>query len=108
MVFQVVGSHSFRVLVGNPNCLSLIGYVQIVLKRRPDLLLEVRKVPIMMRVMHFPLTQGKAKEKDEVPIDYSKRGSLGQLLSVKRRTFQRSSASNVRDLELCCSDESHH
>jgi SOS-response transcriptional repressor LexA len=97
MVFQAIGSHSFRVLVGDPNCLSLIGYGQIILRRRSDLLPEVRKVPIMMRVMPLPLMQGKANKEDKVPTDRSKRGSPEQLLSIKR-TFQRSSASNVRSL----------
>jgi hypothetical protein len=61
---QSIGSHSFRVLVGDPNCPSLIGYGHIVLRRRPDLLPEVHKVPIMMRVMPLPCMQGKEKEND--------------------------------------------
>jgi hypothetical protein len=86
--------------VGNPNFPSLIGSKKIVLKRRQDLLPKVRKVPIMMRVMPLPLIQGKEKEEDKVSTDHSKRGSLDQLLSIKRRTFQRSSASNVRSLTI--------
>jgi hypothetical protein len=98
MVFQAIGSHSFRVLVGNQNFLSLIDYGKIVLRRRPNLLPEVHKVPIMMKVMPLPLMQGKAKEKDEVPSNHSKKESPEHLLSIKRRIFQRLSASNVRIL----------
>jgi hypothetical protein len=75
MAFQAIGSNSFRVLVGDPNCLSLITYGQIVLRRRSDLLPEVHNVPIMMRVMSLPLMQGKEKEEDEVPADHSKKES---------------------------------
>jgi hypothetical protein len=34
---QVIGSHSFKVSVGNPKCLSLIAYGKIVLRKRQDL-----------------------------------------------------------------------
>ena len=40
MVFLFIGSHSFRVLVGDPNCPSLTDYGLIALKRIRDLQLE--------------------------------------------------------------------
>jgi hypothetical protein len=82
--------------VGDPNCLSLIGYGQIVLRSRPGLQLEVRKVPIMMKFMPLRLMQGKAKEEEEVPTNHSKEENVEQLLSIKRKIFQRFSASNVK------------
>jgi hypothetical protein len=65
MVFQIIGSHSFRVSVGDPNFLILIAYEKIVLGRRQELQGGVHIVLIMMKVMLLPLMKGKEKEEED-------------------------------------------
>jgi hypothetical protein len=96
MVFQAIGSHSFKVSVGDPNCPSLIVYGR-VLKRRPDLQLEACNVPITMTIKPLSLMQGKEKEKEEVSAKHLKEGSQHQLLSTIR-TCQRFNASDVTSM----------
>jgi len=76
MGFQIIGSHSFRVLLGDPNCLCSIGYGNIVLMRRLDLQIEVCKVPIMMKFKPLLLMQEEEEEEEEVSADHSKEESL--------------------------------
>ena len=49
MVFPILGNHSFRALVGDPNCPSLINYGQIVNKKKLDLQLEASYMALNMK-----------------------------------------------------------
>ena len=49
MAFPILGNHLFRVLVGNPNCPSLIDYGQIVHKKKLVLQLEASYMATNMK-----------------------------------------------------------
>ena len=98
MVYLLIGNRSFRVLVGDPNCPSLIDYGLIALKKRQDLQQEEELSLKKIKLLHLmpgrekeeTKEDSKGKTKEEVPVHLPGR--------TNEKTFLKSNASDVTSL----------
>ena len=98
MVYLLNGNHSFKVLVGDPNCPSLTDYGLISLKKRQDL--QQEEELSLKKIKLSPLMPRKEKEetKEDLKRKIEKEVPVHLLEGTNEKTFLKSSVSEVTSL----------
>ena len=99
MVFPILGNHSFRALVGDPNFPNLIDYGQIVHKKKLDLQLEADCMALCtkkIKPLHLMSRREKVREECVMAKKTKVKDHVAFQNKRRRRIFHIFRASNVR------------
>ena len=98
MVYLLIGSHSFKVLVGDPNCPSLTDYGLIALKKRQDLQQEEELSLKKIKLSHLMPGREKEETKEDSKSETEEEAPVQLLEGINEKTFLKSSVSDVTRL----------